>query len=306
MDMRFLELLSNARTPALTWFNSIITVIGESTIFIAVLCLIFWCIDKKFAYRLGIVYVISGLIVNSTKILCRVPRPWVRDKSFKAVESAKHTATGYSFPSGHTQNVTALFSSFAFVSKKKSVKFACFATIFLVMFSRMYLGVHTPSDVLVSFGITIIVSFIINYYAENYSVHPSFVKRTMIFLIILTFIAVGIIAYVGLAVPGVPFNKLTDTAKAAGAAAGFIIGYYIETKHIRFSERATTLPLQIVKYIIGLVLTLLLNSVLSYIVKSFFSGILPLYFISKMLVILFILCVYPIIIKKFFTKEYYL
>lgn len=306
MDMKFLEMLSDIRNPFLTWFNSNVTVIGESTFFIAVLCLLFWCIDKKAAYRIGIVYVVSGLAVQSTKILCRVPRPWVRDPEFNIVPSAKRTATGYSFPSGHTQSVTALFSSLAFVTKRKLLKLLYFIIIFLVMFSRMYLGVHTPSDVVVAFVITIAISFIVNYYAENYSVHSSFIKRAIVFLVLITLATLGIATYVCVTVPDIPLRNMTGPFKASGAAAGFIIGYCIESKYINFNEHATTIPFQIIKYIIGLALTVMLNLGLNYIVKTFFYGIIPFYFLSKMLIILFILCVYPIFIKKIFTNDYYL
>lgn len=306
MDMEFLNLLTNIRMPILTWINLALTVLGESAVFIAAFCLIYWCIDKHFAYRLGIIYVISGLIVQTPKILFRIPRPWLKDSSFRIVEQARNTATGYSFPSGHTQNVTALFSSLALKSKKKLLKILCFAVIFLVMFSRMYLGVHTPTDVLVSFAITLVISLIINYYAENYSVDSSHKSLMWGLLFILPVLSTGICIYVYFGVPDVIKENLNDVLMSSGAAFGFLTGYLIERKHIRFNEHAATPVFQAIKYIIGIASVIGLNYLTELITDTFFTGFMPAYFIAKMLLMLYITAVYPLIIKKLFTDDIYL
>ncbi|MDE6232355.1 MAG: phosphatase PAP2 family protein [Lachnospiraceae bacterium] len=306
MDMEILNLLTNIRTPVLTWINLALSILGEGTVFIAIFCLIFWCIDKKFAYRLGILYVISGLMIQTTKIIFRIPRPWIKDPSFHIVEEARNSATGYSFPSGHTQNVTALYSALAFKSNRRAVKILCFLVIFLVMFSRMYLGVHTPTDVIVSFLLTLTISVFIYYYGENYSVDYNHLSVLLVLLFLLPLAAIGTCVYVYLNVPDVITENLIDVIKSSGAAFGFLIGWLIERKYICFNENATTLPFQILKYIIGLIVLILLNYIFGLITDTLLNGFLPAYFISNMILLLFIVCIYPIFIKKCFTDEYYL
>ena len=93
-----------------------------------------------------------GTLANQfLKITCRIPRPWVLDPDFTIVEAARAVATGYSFPSGHTQNAVGTFGAIALQTKQRWVRWACIALVLLVPFSRMYLGVHTPLDVGVSF-----------------------------------------------------------------------------------------------------------------------------------------------------------
>ena len=92
------------------------------------------------------------------KMTACIYRPYFLDSRLVPLEHP----TGYSFPSGHTARVTSCFGSFAFVFwKNKWIRYSSIVIIFLVMFSRNYLGVHTPQDVIVSFIITFLLVFII-------------------------------------------------------------------------------------------------------------------------------------------------
>ena len=76
------------------------------------------------------------------KLLCRVPRPWVMDPEFTIVESARADATGYSFPSGHTQNSVGTFGVLGRCARRTWVRILCGILMILVPFSRMYLRPH--------------------------------------------------------------------------------------------------------------------------------------------------------------------
>lgn len=306
MDMYFLKLLSEIRNPVLTTINMVITSLGGGTLYVALLCLIYWCIDKKFAYRLGIIYILSGMAVHSLKVIFRIPRPWVRDPSFNVVKAAKPGAGGYSFPSGHTQNTTAFLSTLAYRCKKPLLKLLCYMGIFLMMFSRMYLGVHTPTDVGVAFLLTLLISLYVNHYGENYSIDIKTIHKINIFMVLISAAVTILVIYLYATVPELPVSKLIGTVKFTGAAFGFIIGLYIEKNYIRFNEKATTFPKQILKFAIGIIVSLALHKGLSFIIKTFFAAILPLYFFEYALLFVFVICVYPIFIKKFFTDEFYL
>lgn len=141
--MEFLEFLAGYRTGALDVFFQGVTYLAQEVFVIAVICWLYWCSNKKLAYTLGFSYFTSGLLVQGLKITFRIPRPWVLNPEFKAVESAVAGATGYSFPSGHTQSCTALFGTLGFHVKKAAAKILCGVMIFLIGFSRMYWLPHT-------------------------------------------------------------------------------------------------------------------------------------------------------------------
>ena len=148
--MEFLKFLENIRTPFFDTIFSLVTRFGEETIGIMILCAIFWCINKRIAYGICVAYFLSGLTVQGMKICFRIDRPWVADPAFTPVPSALEHATGYSFPSGHTQSAAALYGSLGAQIKHLPFKTICFLLVILVAFSRMYLGVHTPLDVFIS------------------------------------------------------------------------------------------------------------------------------------------------------------
>ena len=114
-----------------------------------------------------------GTIVNQfLKLVFRIPRPWVKDPDFQIVESARAEATGYSFPSGHTQNVFASFGCLGRWTKRTWLRAVCALLIVVTAFSRMYLGVHTPLDVGVSFGIGLVLVFALYPLFRDIDSHP--------------------------------------------------------------------------------------------------------------------------------------
>ena len=158
--MSFLYFLEDLRNPVLDFFFSFVTLFGEETVFMAVGMIFFWCVDKFKGYYLLCVGFLGTVINQFLKILCRVPRPWVKDPNFTIVESAREAASGYSFPSGHTQTSVGLFGGIARIAGKNGLRIGMIAIAALVALSRMYLGVHTPADVLVSIAIATLLIFV--------------------------------------------------------------------------------------------------------------------------------------------------
>jgi undecaprenyl-diphosphatase len=157
--MPFLYLLEKIRMPGLNELMLAITHLGEETAFLAIALIVFWCVDKYEGYYLLGVGLFGNLANQFLKITCRIPRPWVRDPAFHALDAAIPEASGYSFPSGHSQTAVGTFGCMAASAKRKWMRVLCIAVMVLVPFSRMYVGVHTPADVLVGSGMALVMVF---------------------------------------------------------------------------------------------------------------------------------------------------
>ena len=148
--MELLYALESIRTPFLDKLMGLITNLGGEAVFIVAAIVVFWCLSKSCGYYMMTVGFAGTIINQFLKLWFRIPRPWVKDPNFTIVESARAEATGYSFPSGHTQNAFAVFGSPARFFKNTALRIIFIFLIALTAFSRMYVGVHTPLDVGVS------------------------------------------------------------------------------------------------------------------------------------------------------------
>lgn len=256
--MELLYVLEGLRTPVGDAFFSLITHLGEETLFIVAGLLVFWCIDKWEGYYLLSVGLTGTVINQFLKLWFRIPRPWVKDPNFTIVESARAEATGYSFPSGHTQSSVGVFGSAARWHRQKAVRLVCILLCVLVPLSRMYLGVHTPADV----GVSVIVAL-----ALVFGLYPVIRKaadspRTMrTLLACMVALAVGYLAFVSLyPFPAdVDVSNLSHGTKNAYTMLGCMLGvwavYEVDSRWTRFDTEAP-LPGQICKLALGLGLLL--------------------------------------------------
>ena len=161
MDLKYLLLLQQFRESAGDLMTaSMMLITNFATIGSAVLCvIIFWTVDRILGYWV-IINTVSGLFINNViKLTACVYRPWIRWQELDPPEKAIETATGYSFPSGHTQIASSFFGSCAMSARKnhKAVSAFCIAVILLTAFSRNFLGVHTLTDVVTSLLISAVM-----------------------------------------------------------------------------------------------------------------------------------------------------
>ena len=255
--MEFLKWLQAQRTPLLDSVFSGITHLGEETFFIVVGILFFWCISKREGYFLLSTGLVGTVLNQFLKLLCRIPRPWVLDETFAIVESARAEATGYSFPSGHTQMAAGLYGGIA-RWHRGWVRVIGIILALLIAFSRLYLGVHTPLDVGV--GLLMAAALVLVLYPMMHKVTEN--ERLMrILLGSMVLIAAGNLAYVTL----YPFPADVDAENLAhglkqayttlGSLTGLLIAFEIERRYIRFDTKAVWW-VQIIKAVLGLVLLL--------------------------------------------------
>lgn len=292
--MEFLRLLESIRTPFFDELFQFITYFGQEIVLIAVICALYWCADKRFAYLLGLTYFSAGLCVQTLKITFRIPRPWILDPKLHPVESAVGGATGYSFPSGHTQGGTCLFAPAALHTKKLVLKLLCVTAFLLIGFSRMYLGVHTPKDVLVSMGISLLISCLLTKFSHLLLDSEKYTGLISCILMAAA-VLVAIYAYIIHACGIIETKYASDCFKAAGAGLGFAVGFYIERTRLHFTTEEKTLLRQIIKFVVGILLALLIKEGTAYLLgSSLFTGAFK-YFLT----VLFIIVLYPVCFSKF-------
>ncbi len=142
---QILRFLSGLQNPLFNTFFQIITMIGESTIVVCLICFLFWNVNKKKATTICMCMLTNVQIMGLVKAIVRFPRPWTLIEDLQTVR--QNTATGYSFPSGHTTNSSSTLTAIAIAFKKKWLSISCAILIILVGFSRLYLCVHWPMDV---------------------------------------------------------------------------------------------------------------------------------------------------------------
>lgn len=251
--MEVLYWLEGIRVPVLNEIMLLITRFGEETIFLLVALTVFWCVNKRQGYYLLAVGFL-GLIGNQVlKLTCRVPRPWVLDPNFTILEQAREAATGYSFPSGHTQTAVGTFGSIAAVARNRALRIGCVAICILVPISRMYLGVHTPLDVTVAAAMAVALVFLLRPVATEKGD-----KWLLPLMGLMVTCSVAFVAYVELS----PFPAdidphnmeagVSSAYKFLGAILGFFVVYIADEKWIKFPVKAVWWA-QVLKVLLGLI-----------------------------------------------------
>ena len=255
-DIQYLLLLQNLRSATGGVFDEFFNGLSKFAVDLLPFLpfVVFWCVHKKWGYRylatLWLGEVVNGLI----KLSVCAYRPWIRSDLIEPAGDSKVAATGYSFPSGHTVNATAHYGN-TFVwqkNKRRWLAVLCAVLIALTAFSRNFLGVHTPQDVVVGFGETALIIFLVGLGQKKLQGKEKLKD-------ILTAVGFGFIflaiAYILMKpypmdyVDGVllvdPQKMMNDTFKACGGLTGFLIGSYLDRHYIHYKipKGAETLPL---------------------------------------------------------------
>ena len=266
--MSFLYFLEEIRNPVLDFLFSIVTLFGEETVFMAVGMIVFWCVNKQKGYYLLSVGFVGTVINQFLKILFRIPRPWVKDPNFTIVESAREAASGYSFPSGHTQTSVGLFGGLALKFKNRAIRIASIALCVLVPLSRMYLGVHTPADVGVSIVIALVLIFVLAPIFEKAERSPKVMyallfSLTGIMLAYLLFISFWSFPEEVFHVDNVHnyISAVKNAYTLTGCMLGFLVVYTVDLKWLKFETKAVWW-VQIIKIVGGLELVLAVKELL--------------------------------------------
>ena len=217
IQINILKFFQVMRNPILNALFLVLTISTEVPVIIIFSAIMYWCINKKYGQKL-LFSLVGNITVNTgIKEFVKAPRPI----GTEGLESLRvSTATGYSFPSGHTQTATTFWMSLILIFRKKWINILGLIMILGVGLSRLYLGVHWPIDVIFGwiFGIlfTLIFTKIFNIVDKNKNY--KLLWLTLIPFIIFIFIV-----------------KSESYIKMLGLLVGFILGYIIEDKYVKFN-----------------------------------------------------------------------
>ena len=269
--MEFLYFLEKIRVPGLNEFMLAVTYFGDEIAFLVTALVLFWCVDKRRGYYVLSVGFVGTLANQFMKLWFRIPRPWVLDENFTILEQAREAASGYSFPSGHTQNAVGTFGGIAYTAKNKVVRAIAIAIAVLVPISRMYVGVHTPLDVGVAavMGVALVLVFRPLILGHDGKYFPWIMG-------IMTLLAVAYFCFTEL----YPFpadvdahNLLSGRKNAytlLGCLIGLLIVYVVDELWLHFPVKAVWWA-QIIKVAVGLALVLAVKSGLKDVLNALFG-----------------------------------
>lgn len=260
--MDILYALEKIRTPFWNGVMSAMTQLGGEVIFIVAAVVVFWCVSKWEGYYLMTIAFCGTVLNQFLKLICRVPRPWVRDPNFTIVESARAEATGYSFPSGHTQNAIGLFGGMARWGGRRWVRLGLTTLALVIAFSRMYLGVHTPADVGVS--LVLAAALVLGLYPlmRRAQEKPRYMGYVLAVMLVVSGAFVVFVEAYGFSADTDAENLASGIGNAwkmLGAVAGMTLAWLLDRRYIHFETQAVWW-VQVIKVAVGMALLLAIKS----------------------------------------------
>jgi len=214
--------------PVLDSIFRAVSLLGDEQFFLVLLSAIFWSVNFRLGVEIAIVISLSSFLHTSLKDLFHQPRPFEVDSRVLKLDSTtpwtgEVGASGYGLPSGHTQNATVTWGSLAARAGRVWFWGTASAVILLVGFSRVYLGVHFPTDVLAGW---LIGAAVVALYAKTRV--PLGKKLAELHLGLQIALALGLSIILFLAHP------VSDNAGSMGVLAGIGVGVALTNRYLHF------------------------------------------------------------------------
>lgn len=231
-----IEVLRAIQTIQAGWLDAvfkIITFTGNEEFYLLLLPIIYWCMDNRLGERLAYLFLISVAINTDLKDLFALPRPSPQEVRVVIAQS------GYGLPSGHAQNSTVLWGYLATQVKSRAFSWIAVVLIIVVSFSRLYLGVHYPSDVLagILIGLVLLVLYVwaMGRFGPRLTTQPLGVKIAVVVL----FSSALLILHIA-----------DDTISAMATLMGLGVGIALEREYLGF-KTAGTWWVRILRFVVG-------------------------------------------------------
>ncbi|MDD3941484.1 MAG: phosphatase PAP2 family protein [Sphaerochaetaceae bacterium] len=252
MQLMIMEFFQRISTPVLDRLVELMTMLGEETVFILAVAYFLWCASKKRGFAIFSTLFTSLIGMSVLKALVKAPRPFQVLDTIEGKRVA--TATGYSFPSGHTTGAASFYSALAAAYRKQWLSILCALAILLVGISRMYLGVHWPIDVFAGLALGITVTVVLfgwfdRLYDRKEALWRFSVMTGAVSALIAILIAILIASHVADPV------AFMDPLKLFALAGGGYLGFAWEERKISYVTDGTV-PIKILRYVLGVVVLL--------------------------------------------------
>ncbi len=314
MDIEYLLLLQEFRNgvgaflaPFMMWISDFIISFWP----LAIMCMIYWSIDRKAGKRFLLGFNLGILMNGLLKLTFCVYRPWIRDSRVLPYGDSKLTATGYSFPSGHSTWATSTAGHIGYwlnKNKQKLLSIICFIVVVLVLFSRNYLGVHTPQDVIVGFIATTIMCYLA-VKIEDYTDKDN--KRDKYILIGGIILCLVLLAYYELKSYPLVYlddssllvdpNKMKgDSYQGIGLISSYAICRYFERRNYQFDEELNWKDRFIIGVFALIPLYIWMKPVATYLRTIFSSSLAQ--FIEFFVFYIYALIIVPLLMKHINNK----
>lgn len=313
IDLQYLLFLQKLREMTGGAFDEIFNALSKFSVdYLPFLpFIIYWAVHKKWGYRYLVIFNISYVLNQIAKLTVCAYRPWIRSQEIVPAGDSKTAATGYSFPSGHTNQAANTLGTTAVWQKdsNRRLSIACIILTLLIGFSRNYLGVHTPQDVIVAIGIAVITIAV--YMAadrkigSNERVIDGLTIAGAVF-VILSLIYTKMKPYPMDYVDGKllvdPVVMMIDCFKSCGGFAGLLAGSWLERHkfHYEIPEGAKLLPLLTG---IGLILVISWKNLLGPATFVIWFGRHWGNFIARFIEYFFGVLIWPMIITRICRKQ---
>lgn len=306
MDIEYLLWLQNFRNAindALTPFMEWISHFAVAYLLMAPV-FVYWCISKRKGLYVLASTVLSLAVNSVVKLTACIYRPWIKDVRVVPAGNAITESTGYSFPSGHTATAAPIYGGLAYVFKKKWLTWLCVFLILLTGFSRNYLGVHTPQDVLTALLISAACLYLVDRLFRYLDEHPEKEDLFLFFGFAFGISAIFYITYKQYPTEYVngellvdPHRMMKDGYKDIGQFVAACAARFLEKHFVRFKETGLNKK--------GIILSLF-GAFFLFLISQYVPKLLAQYLetnicalVSQMLVAFFIILIWPAVIKLF-------
>jgi hypothetical protein len=244
-------------------------------------------------------------------MIAGVYRPWVLSDKIHPSELAVPFAKGYSFPSGHSAMSSSVLGGVAYLIRQRKGGCICLiALIFLIGFSRLWLGVHTPQDVICGLLIGFTLIFIINKIINWAEIKPNRYLFMTFITDILAIVAIIYIRYFNVYQTDYiegnllvdPMKQIYVTTVVYGYILGLLNGCFLCRRFFPFNPKDVSVKNRVIRGIIGGILVILM---LKYLIAYIIMNIIPLRFAFPIMLVigLFVTLIYPIIFEYFTPKK---
>lgn len=251
-----MDILFQLQLPILLFFQRIanslfdsiamvITFFGEVPLPLLITIFIYWCWDKKKGFVVVSSLLSAMMSMQIIKAILKIPRPFMKYPEL-ITGKRQSTATGFSFPSGHSTTASAFYGSIAYNFRNKTIRYISIALIVLVPISRLYLGVHWPLDIIVGVLIGLISSLLLTKaFSSIYDNDMAFFIFTVVFGAIALVLSLVLAIAMDRVLSGYQsidlfkastFYRATHNLMQTGAiASGVFIGMALDRKYIDFT-----------------------------------------------------------------------